>query len=242
MTKEQWLAFAAPRPVLPGAGEGARHRRGHHLGLRARQDAGRLLPGARRHRLRHRQVAGGGPLRRHPLDGDQDRRPARRQEVRRRHPRRLPGQDAGLQPLALVQLGHHRDERRADAGLPGGARQDGLRLQLHHLRRPPDRRPGLGGVRRVAARGRHAGPGPAAAEVPPARVGLPHAADAGGRPARRRRPDGHLRPHLDHQGHGAGLDPAPAPGPDRGAAQAPRGVDRRSGGSSTASPRSSRCP
>ena len=89
--------------------------------------------------------------------------------------------------------------------------------------------------------GRHAGPGPAAAEVPPARVGLPHAADAGGRPARRRRPDGHLRPHLDHQGHGAGLDPAPAPGPDRGAAQAARGVDRRSGASSTAWPRSSRC-
>ena len=29
-------------------------------------------------------------------------------------------------------------ERRADAALPGGAREDGLRLQLHHLRRPPD--------------------------------------------------------------------------------------------------------
>ncbi len=34
-----------------------------------------LLPGPRRHRLRHRQVAGRGALRRHPVDGDQDRQP-----------------------------------------------------------------------------------------------------------------------------------------------------------------------
>ena len=64
-------------------------RRPRRLGLRARQDAGRLLPGARRHRLRHREVAGGGAVRRRALDGDQDRRPARREAVRRRHPRRV---------------------------------------------------------------------------------------------------------------------------------------------------------
>jgi isocitrate lyase len=35
--------------------------------------------------------------------------------------------------------------------VPGGARQAGLRLQLHHLRRPPDRRPRRRGVRDGAA-------------------------------------------------------------------------------------------
>ena len=48
------------------------------LGLRARQDARGLLPGARRHRLRDRQVAGGRPVRRPALDGDQDGRPRTR--------------------------------------------------------------------------------------------------------------------------------------------------------------------
>ncbi len=109
------------------------------------------------------------------------------QQVRRGDSREVPRQDAGLQPLAVVQLGHHRHERRADARLPGRAGQAGLRVQLHHLRRPPDRRPGGRGVRHRAAPGRHAGPGPAAAEVPPAGVALPHAADAGGRPPRRTR-------------------------------------------------------
>ena len=89
----------------------------------------------------------------------------------------------------VVQLGHHRHERRRDAPVPRGAGEAGLRVRLHHLRRPPDRRAGGGGVRRRAQAGRHARAGPAAAEVPPGRVALPHAADAGGRPARRRRPD-----------------------------------------------------
>ena len=35
------------------------------------------------------------------------------QRVRRGHPRRVSRQDAGLQPVAVVQLGHHRHERRA---------------------------------------------------------------------------------------------------------------------------------
>ena len=104
--------------------------------------------------------------------------------VRRGDPRRLPGQDAGLQPVAVVQLGHDRHERRRDAALPRGARQDGLRLQLHHLRRPPDRRRRRRGVRHRAQAGRHARAGPAAAEDPAGRVAVPDAADAGRRPAR----------------------------------------------------------
>ena len=103
--------------------------------------------------------------------------------VRRGDPRRVPRQDAGLQPLALVQLGHDRDERRGDAALPRGARQDGLRLQLHHLRRPPDRRRRRRGVRHRAQAGRHAGAGPAAAQDPAGRIALPDAADAGRRSA-----------------------------------------------------------
>ena len=70
-----------------------------------------------------------------------------REDLRRRDPRRVPRQDAGLQPVAVVQLGHDRHERRRDAALPRGARQAGLRLQLHHLRRPSDRRPRRRGVR-----------------------------------------------------------------------------------------------
>ena len=77
---------------------------------------------------------------------------ARREELRRRDPRRVPRQDARLQPVAVVQLGHDRHDRRADAALPRGAREDGLRLQLHHLRRPPDRRPRRRGVRDRAPR------------------------------------------------------------------------------------------
>ena len=139
-------------------------------------------------------------------------------------PRRLPGQDAGLQPVAVVQLGHHRHERRRDAGLPRGDRQDGLRLQLHDLRRPPDRRRRRRGVRHRAAAGRHAGAGPAAAQDAAGRIALPHAADAGRRPAQRRRAGRLVRPHRDHQVDGQGLDPAPAPGADRGAEEAARGL------------------
>ncbi len=187
MSAAQWRRFAERASLCGGQGEGAGARRPHHLGLRARQDPRGLLPDPRRHRLRHRQVARRGALRRPPLDGDQDRGPRRRPRVRRRDPRRVPGQDAGLQPVAVLQLGLDRDERRGDAALPRGARQDGLRLQLHHLRRPPDRRRRRRGVRHGPEAGRHAGARPPAAEDPPRRVALQDAADARRRPARRRR-------------------------------------------------------
>ncbi len=70
----------------PREGQGAGRRR--PVGLRAREDAGGLLPGPRRHPLRDRQVACGGAVRRHPLDGDQDRRPRRRPAVREGDPLR----------------------------------------------------------------------------------------------------------------------------------------------------------
>ncbi len=219
------------RPAPPGTRSatrpGARGRRG--LGRRAGPDARGLLPDPGRHPVRGRQVARRGAVRRPALDGDQDRRPRGREGVRRRDPRRLPREDARLQPVAVLQLGHDRHERRRDAQLPDRAGEDGLRLQLHDLRRPPDRRPRRRGVHHGAARGRHARPGAPAAQVPPAGVALPHAADPGRRPPGRRRAHRGVRPDGHHEGDGRGLDPEPAPGPDRGPAEDARGLARRVG-------------
>ena len=115
MSVDEWLAFAR-RASLYAAPRARRRSMGiaHRLGLRARQDARRLLPDAGRHRVRHRQVARGGAVCRSALDGDEDGRPEGGQRVRGRDSCRVPGQDAGLQPLAVVQLGHDRHERRGD--------------------------------------------------------------------------------------------------------------------------------
>ena len=113
------------------------------------------------------------------------------------------------------------DEMRA---LPRGTRQDGLRLQLHHLRRTPDRRRRRRGVRHRAAAGRHAGAGAPAAQDAPGRIALPHTANPGRRTAQRRRAGRLVGPHGDHQGHGQGLHAAPAPRADRGAEEAAGGM------------------
>ena len=182
-----------------GPAEGPGHGLQHHLELRYRPHPGRLLPGQGRHPLRHRQVPGRRALRRHPVDGDQDRRPARRQDLCRRHPRRLPRQDAGLQPVALIQLGHHRHERGGDAALPRGARQARLRLQLHHLRRPPGRRPGRRGVRHAPSRKTACSPWPACSascgwSTPPTRRPRPTSAGRAPMPASWRSPAAPPRP------------------------------------------------
>jgi len=126
-------------------------------------------------------------------------------------------QDARLQPLAVVQLGHHRHGRRGNATLPRGARQAGLRLQLHHLRRSPDRRPRRRGVGHRPQTGRHARSCPPATKIPHGRVSLPHAPDPRRRTARGRRIGRYVGAHGDDHGDGQGLDPAPAPDTDRGA-------------------------
>jgi len=141
----------------------------------------------------------------------------------------VPRQDARLQPFAVVQLGYHRDDRRRDDEVPRGAREAGLRLHLHHLRWAPNRRAGRRRVRHRLEAGGYAGPGQAAAKVPAARVTLSDAADPRGRPPARRRADGELGPHRDHQGHGQGNDPVPALGPDRGFGEGARGVARSVG-------------
>ena len=89
MSVDEWREFARTASFDDGPGAGRVDGHQHHLGLRAAQDARGLLPDPGRHRLRHRQVAGRRALRRHPVDGDEDRRSRRRPEVRRGDPRQL---------------------------------------------------------------------------------------------------------------------------------------------------------
>ena len=155
------------------------------LGLRAREDSGRLLPGPGRDRVRDR--ASRWRSRRSPTSCGWRRRPpisTRPRSSPRRSTPCIPDQMLAynLSPsFNWDTTGMTDDEMRR---FPDELGKLGLRLQLHHLRRSSDRRPGGRGVRDRAARGRHAGARPAAAAVPPARVAVPHAADAGRRAAR----------------------------------------------------------
>ncbi len=226
MSVAQWREFAGTASLWAAKEKARALGVQIDLGLRAPEDAGGLLPDPRRHSVRDREVARGGAVRRPPLDGDEDGGPRRREAVRRRDPRRVPRQDARVQPLAVLQLGLDGDERRGHEALPGRAREDGLRLQLHHLRRPPDRRRRGRGVRDGTQAGRHGGARPPAAKDPARRVALQDAPDARRRSARRRRAARVLGPHGDDEGDGQGLDAAPAPDPDGGAEEAARGVAR----------------
>ena len=169
-----WRAFARRAPWRAARKRDV-HRR-HPAGSRAGEDSRWLLPGAGRDRTRSpsrsrppRSPTSCGWRRRPPISTTRGPSP--------RRSTRLSGQDARLQPVALVQLGHDRHDATTRCAVPRGARQARLRLQLHHLRRPPDRRPRGRGIRPGAERGRDARARPAAAEVPPARVAVPHAAD-----------------------------------------------------------------
>ena len=107
MTPGEWRTFAARAPLYT-AREKARE-----LGADVARpvESVEALPGARRYPVRDRQIACRSAVRRHPLDGDQDRRPGRGPRIRRGDPRRVSPTDDGLQPLAVVQLGHHRNDR-----------------------------------------------------------------------------------------------------------------------------------
>jgi hypothetical protein len=101
-----------------------------------------------RDRAVHRPRPGLRAVLRPALDGDVQARPRRGPRVRRGHQERLPGPDARLQLLALVQLarapgrGDHRQVQQ-------GTRRDGLPVPVHHPGRLPrpqplDVRPGQG--------------------------------------------------------------------------------------------------
>ena len=75
-------------------------------------------------------------VRRPRLDGDLDAEPGRGADVRGGDPRRVPGQAARLQLLAVVQL-EAAPRRRRDRLVPGRSRRAGLQVPVHHARRLP---------------------------------------------------------------------------------------------------------
>ncbi len=213
--------------LLGGAHQGAPTRHRLLLGRRGRSYSRGLLPGPRRPELRHPQVAVGRSVCRPDLDGNCLGGHTRGPGVRPGDPRPVSGQDAGLQPVAVVQLGFDRYERRRDAGVPEAAGRGRLRVQFHHLRWPPDRRCCSRGVRNGSTRRRHARAGSNPTQDPPARVALPYAADPCRRPSSRRRIGGLVGAHCDDQSHGQGIHAGSAPCADRAPQEDARGLARR---------------
>ena len=183
--------------------------------LRAAQDAGGLLPGPGRDRVRHRQVARRGAVRRPAVDGDEDRRSRRRPAVRRGHPRRVSRQDAGLQPVAVVQLGHHGHERRRDAALPEELGK--LGFVFNFITYGGHQIDGLAAEEFAALRRTACWPWPACSGSSGCSSRPTDATDAGGRPAL----DAALMAASGRtaatKAMGKGSTQHPAPGPDRGA-------------------------
>ena len=106
-----------------------RARRRNRSGIRIVWDCehaktpGGLLPDPRRHRLRDRQVAGGGALRRPALDGDQDRRPRTTPAASpRRSTPSIPDKMLAYNLSPSFNWDIDRHERRRDAPLPRRAR------------------------------------------------------------------------------------------------------------------------
>jgi 2-methylisocitrate lyase-like PEP mutase family enzyme len=86
-------------------------------------------------------------VRRPDLVRDRQAGPGLRQGLRRRHPRQVPGQAAGLQLLAVVQL-EEEPGRRHHRQVPARAGRHGLQVPVHHAGRLPQPelrhvRPGL---------------------------------------------------------------------------------------------------
>ncbi len=110
------------------AGPAVRHRRADGRGL---------LPGPQRHRRLHRPRPGLRAVLRPAVDGDLDARTCRsRAEFAEAIQIGLPGPDAGLQLLAVVQLAGEPG-RRHDRQVPARAGRDGLQVPVHHPGRIP---------------------------------------------------------------------------------------------------------
>ncbi|CAA9307258.1 MAG: Isocitrate lyase, partial [uncultured Gemmatimonadaceae bacterium] len=115
------------------------HRRAHQRGL---------LPDHRRHRDGHRPRPRLRALRRPAVVRDEHARPRGGEAVRRGRARRVPGQDARLQLLAVVQLAP-QPRRRHHREVPARARRDGLQVPVRHAGRLPPAQ-----LRHVRARAR----------------------------------------------------------------------------------------
>ena len=92
--------------------------------------AGGLLPRPRRHRRRHLARPRVRAVRRPALVRDVDARPRRGARVRRRDPRAVPGQAAGVQLLAVVQLARRRSATTRSPASRTGSTSWGYRFQF----------------------------------------------------------------------------------------------------------------
>mmetsp|Transcript_37143 Transcript_37143/g.94210 ORF Transcript_37143/g.94210 Transcript_37143/m.94210 type:complete len:416 (-) Transcript_37143:500-1747(-) len=114
-----------------------------------------LLPSAPWRRVGDGACQGVRPPRRPDLDGDGEARGRAGRRVRRRRACRLSRQDAGVQSLALLQLGRRRHGRLADRRVHERARQARLCLAVHHARGLPLQRPGRAQLCQGLRRARH---------------------------------------------------------------------------------------
>ncbi len=96
----------------------------------------RLLRDSRRARFCHRARPGLRAVLRSHLVRNLGAEPEGSRALRRRHPRAVPRQDAGVQLLAFVQL-EEEAGRRDHRALPAGAGRDGLQVPVHHAGRLP---------------------------------------------------------------------------------------------------------
>jgi isocitrate lyase len=118
----------------------------------------------RRASTRRCRAASPTRVRRHGVVRDRHAGSRLREEIRRGHPQQVPGEDAGLQLLAVVQL-EAQPRRRDHRQVPARAGRDGLQVPVHHPCRLPLaqlldvrararlRAQRHGGVRRAAAEG-----------------------------------------------------------------------------------------
>ena len=137
------------RPHRAGGAHRRRERQADHerrrplrraLHREGRADQRGVPPAARRHRVRHPPRPGLRPLRRPGLVRDRHARPPRGQALRRGHPREVPGQAAGLQLLALLQL-EEEPRRRHHRQVPARAGGHGLQVPVRHPGRLPRPQP-----------------------------------------------------------------------------------------------------
>jgi isocitrate lyase len=140
------LMWRAPMPKPPTWSPGRRRERPAVLHRRAHRR--RLLQDPQRPRPGHQPRPGLRALRRPGLVRDRQAGPEPSpQGLRRGHPRQVPGQAAGLQLLALVQL-EEEPRRRHHRQVPAEMGAYGLQVPVHHAGRLPqpellDVQPGL---------------------------------------------------------------------------------------------------
>ena len=111
MSEEEWQSFAATRILVHRSGEGGGPGFGCGVGRGTGEDSRGLLPNPGWCAICHREIPCCGAVRGPAMDGNEDGGSRGRPGVRGSHPCGVPGQDVGVQPFSVVQLGYHRHER-----------------------------------------------------------------------------------------------------------------------------------